>query len=253
MTRRLLIISVAVTALSGTACTVNQVDVPPLTGPSTFATAVTLSANPDSVAMGQSATAPGQQSLIIVSVFDASGQPKPFQRLRLDTLVNGSPSSCGKLSQTTLITGSDGKASAVFTAPGFPPNCPSPIFNSDGSITVRATPVGTDSQGSAFSASSVSIFMALPAFVNPVTGFVVDFSVSPSTGVRNFTFNGSASSSPGHAITTYAWKFSDGTAKTGGSPVVEHDFGSPGTYVVTLTITDDIGQEGSKPVLLQVS
>ena len=251
MTRRLLIISVAVTALSGAACTVNQVDVPPLTGPSTYATAVTLSANPDSVAMGQSATAPGQQSLIIVSVFDASGQPKPFQRLRLDTLVNGILSGCGQLSQTTVITGSDGKASAVFTAPGTPPDCPS--FNSDGSITVRATPVGTDSQGSAFSASSVSIFMALPAFVNPVTGFVVDFSVSPSTGVRNFSFNGSASSSPGHAITTYAWKFSDGTAKTGGSPVVEHDFGSPGTYVVTLTITDDIGQEGSKSILLQVS
>ena len=84
-------------------------------------------------------------------------------------------------------------------------------------------------------------------------GFLVDFSVSPSTGVRNFTFNGSASSSPGHAITTYAWKFSDGTVKTGGSPVVEHDFGSSGTYVVTLTITDDIGQEGSKSILLQVS
>jgi hypothetical protein len=227
------------------------VEVPPLTGPSSYATSLTMSANPDTTAMGQSRTALGQQSLVIATVFDANGQPKPNQTVRFETLVNNQLSDCGRLSKTTTITGSDGQAATVFTAPGTPPNCPN--FNPDGSVTIRATPVGTDFQGTSSSSSSVTIFMALPTFGNLVGGFFVDLTVSPSVGTRNFTFNGSGSFSPGHAITNYTWTFSDGTTKTGPSPVVDHDFGSSGTYVVTLTIRDDIGQEGSKSGLVQVN
>jgi hypothetical protein len=239
------------TALSVAACTLDSAEAPPLTGPSEFATSLSLSANPDSVAMGQSSTAPGQQSLVIVTVFDASGQPKPNQVLKFDTVVNGQLSSCGQLSNTTQITGSDGRASTVFTAPGTPPDCPN--FNPNGSVTVRATPVGTDFQSSGASARNVSIFMALPAVVNPVDGFVVDFTVTSIPGTRNFTFNGSSSNSPGRTITHFAWSASDGWEESGSREIVDHDFGSPGTYVVTLTIFDDIGQSGSRSVLLQVN
>jgi len=238
-------------AVSAAACTVHQTAVPELTGPSEFATSLSLSANPDSIAMGRSVNAPGQQSLIIVTVFDASGQPKPNQTVRFDPLVNGQLSDCGQLSTTTAITGSDGRAATVFTAPGTPPDCPN--FNSDGSVTIRATAVGTDFQSSSASARNVGVFMALPTVVNAVGGFVVDFTAATITGTRNYTFNGSSSNSPGHAITNYTWKASDGWTESGSSPVVDHDFGTPGTYVVTLTVRDDIGQEGSKSNLLQVN
>ena len=251
MTRRLLIVWAVVAAFSVAACTVNQVEVPPLTGPSSYATSLTMSANPDTTAMGLSTTSLGQQSLVIATVFDVNGQPKPNQTVRFETLVNNQLSACGQLSKTTTITGSDGRAATVFTAPGTPPDCPN--FNADGSVTIRATPVGTDFQGTDSSSKSVTIFMALPTFVNSVGGFVVDFTVGTLSGTRNFTFNGSGSNSPGHAITNYTWIFSDGTTKTGSSPVVDHDFGSSGTYVVTLTVRDDIGQEGSKSGLLQVN
>jgi hypothetical protein len=248
------IIWAAAIALSGATlagCTLNNAEAPPLTGPSEFATSLSLSANPDAVAMGQSSTTAGQQSLVIVTVFDASGAPRPNQMVRFDTLVNGQLSSCGQLSNATQVTGSDGRASTVFTAPGTPPDCPN--FNPNGSVTVRATPVGNDFENSGASARSVSIFMALPTVVNAVDGFVVDFTVTSLAGTRNFTFNGSSSHSPGHAIVHYAWRASDGWSESGPREQVDHDFGSPGTYVVTLTITDDIGQSGSKSTLLQVN
>ena len=248
MTMRALILLTIASALAGAACTMDQTRVPELTGPSTFATSLTMSANPDTTALGQSSTQPGQQSLIIASVIDEKGQPKPNQTVRFETRVNGQLSNCGQLSRTTVVTGSDGRASVVFTAPSFPTVCS--IFNTDGSVTVRATIVGTDFQSSSVSARDVGIFMALPTVVNPVGGFVVDFTVSQSAGVRNFSFNGSSSFSSGHTITSYAWTASDGWSESG--RVVDHDFGASGTYVVTLTITDDIGQSGSKSFLLQV-
>jgi hypothetical protein len=96
--------------------------------------------------------------------------------------VNGQLSSCGQLSNATQVTGSDGRASTVFTAPGTPPDCPN--FNPNGSVTVRATPVGNDFQSSGASARNVSIFMALPTVVNAVDGFVVDFTVTSIPGTR---------------------------------------------------------------------
>jgi hypothetical protein len=248
MTMRVLTVLAVAGVLSSGACTLDQATPPALTGPSDYATSLRVSANPDAIALGQSFNSPGQQSLIIVSVFDDKGQPKPNQTLRIETLVNGALSDCGQLSRNTLTTGSDGRASTVFTAPGTPPDCAN--FNSDGSVTVRATPVGTDFQSSFFLASDVRIFMALPTVVTPAAGFVVDFRTARLAGTRLFQFDGSISNSPGHTITHYAWRASDGWSESGGSAVVDHDFGSPGTYVVTLTVTDDIGQQGSRSALV---
>jgi PKD repeat protein len=37
-------------------------------------------------------------------------------------------------------------------------------------------------------------------------------------------------------ITTYAWNFGDGA--TGSGTVADHSYGSTGSYIVTLTVTD---------------
>jgi hypothetical protein len=228
-------------------CTVSQTADQTLTGPSTFATSVSVAAAPEIVTLGQTSAALGQQAQIIVKAFDATGQPKPNQTVRLEIVVNGQPSTCGHLSTAITTTGSDGRALAVFTAPGTPPNCPN--FNSDGTITVRATPIGSGASSAA--ASGVDILMLLPPSSSSSGTFTASFAMSSlSTGVRNYLFDGSSSVSPGHSINSYRWIFSDGYTASGS--VIDHDFGTAGTYLVTLTVGDEIDQSAFRTGLITV-
>jgi PKD repeat protein len=58
------------------------------------------------------------------------------------------------------------------------------------------------------------------------------------------SFDGSASYDSDGTITNYAWNFGDG-AKGSGATVI-HVYVAPGTYVVTLTVTDNGGATGSQ-------
>jgi hypothetical protein len=251
--RLLTLWAIAIAAvLSSAACTMNQTEVPPLTGPSTFATAVTVSANPDVINLGLSTKSAGQSSLIIVKVFDDKGQPKANQALRLDTVVNGILEDCGNLQARNLTTDVNGQASTLFTAPGIPvplPECTTFVIGDE--VTIRATPVGTNAQGSHF--SSTSVRLVSPTFITPIGGLVVNFTISPITAkiFQSVTFSDAGSSSPGHTITSYQWTFGDGTSKSGSS--VTHDFGAAGEYNVTLAITDDIGQFSFKTASITIT
>jgi PKD repeat protein len=55
-------------------------------------------------------------------------------------------------------------------------------------------------------------------------------------------FNASTSTpGTGRTIVRYDWDFGDGALKTGITS--EHDFSPSGVYLVTLTVTDDLGQK----------
>jgi len=72
----------------------------------------------------------------------------------------------------------------------------------------------------------------------PTASFVFSPS-SPGIG-EDIAFNGAESSAVApRVITKYAWQF--GTGSTGSGMVAIKNYGTPGTYVVSLTVTDDAG------------
>jgi hypothetical protein len=65
-------------------------------------------------------------------------------------------------------------------------------------------------------------------------------------------FSGGLSVDPDGEITNYSWDFqSDGEVDREGK-IVSYDFGSPGTYEVQLTVTDDEGNEASTSKKIEV-
>jgi PKD repeat protein len=75
---------------------------------------------------------------------------------------------------------------------------------------------------------------------------VASFTFSPLTPevlqVVNFNASGSTPGT-GRTIVRYDWDFGDGVLKTGVTST--HDFTPSGVYLVTLTVTDDLGQQTS--------
>ena len=68
---------------------------------------------------------------------------------------------------------------------------------------------------------------------------VAAFTYSPEEPLKNrpVTFDASGSTPDGGTIISYTWDFGDGTNATG--VIVDHSYANNGTYLVTLTVTDD--------------
>jgi PKD repeat protein len=67
------------------------------------------------------------------------------------------------------------------------------------------------------------------------------------------TFDGSASFDPDGSIRSFEWDVDgDGTVDATGE-TVEHVYATPGTFDVTLTVTDDDGRTGSRTRTVEVS
>jgi PKD repeat protein len=64
------------------------------------------------------------------------------------------------------------------------------------------------------------------------------------------TFDGSASYDIDGNITSYEWDFGDGT--TGNGVTTSHIYSTPGTYTVTLTVTDNNGAKASDTATVNV-
>ena len=58
-----------------------------------------------------------------------------------------------------------------------------------------------------------------------------------------FSFSNSVTAAVGAAVLAYAWNFGDGTIEPG--PAVSHAFAAPGSYSVSLTVTDERGNTAS--------
>ena len=63
-------------------------------------------------------------------------------------------------------------------------------------------------------------------------------------------FDGVGSTAPNGFVESYEWDFGDGTTATG--DIVEHSYGSTGTYTATLTVTSDSGETATDTVEVSV-
>lgn len=108
-------------------------------------------------------------------------------------------------------------------------------FTTPGSRTVTLTV--TDGAGaSASTATAVTIAdVALPT----VSLAVVP---SPPLALQPATFTATATAAAGHGISSYFWTWGDGNSQTTFEPTVVKTYGTVGTYVPSVKVTDDLGQ-----------
>ena len=119
--------------------------------------------------------------------------------------------------------GDGGKATGV---------SPTYTYAAAGTFTVTLTVTNTD--GTTASATTTAVITA--------PGTLAAIFTSPSTGnvSQILTFDGSTSTAPGTDTLTYTWGFGDGTMGSG--VTVTHAYTAPGSYTVSLTVTDGANQ-----------
>ncbi len=108
-------------------------------------------------------------------------------------------------------------------------------FMSSGTYSVKLT--ATDNDGA--SASVTEQVNVGPTNLQPMAAFTTDTTtIVPGAWIQ---FNAATSSDPDGSIASYVWSFGDGTSGTGVSGW--HRFTTAGTYLVTLTVTDNKGAQ----------
>jgi len=117
-------------------------------------------------------------------------------------------------------------------------------YSSGGTYTVALTV--TDNRG-ATATTTRTVTVGTPN--QPPTASFTFSPANPDPG-ENVTFNAAASSDPDGTITAYSWSFGDGTTGTG-MPITKA-YTSAGVYVVTLTVTDNLGATGTTTRTIQV-
>ena len=220
----LVVVALSVSVWAG--CSVQDPSVPGLTSPSGFGSAVTLSADRDSLPRDGSS-----QSVITVSWRDASNNPVPFRPLTVATNI-------GTVSQSEVETNSDGLATFAFIAPT------AATVGNTALIQVVPLSGGGDAAQPrvlAISLTGVSNRTA-PSFPTP------PFTFTPTAPEKNASVRFDASTTLDEGIVcldacTYSWTFGDGSTGTG--RIVSHTFASAGTYTVALTATDAAGTSAS--------
>jgi PKD repeat protein len=229
---------------------VHQAAEPSLTGPSGLATSLTVTATPDSISQDGASRA-----TVTITAHDATGRTLSGLSVRVDMAVAGVLKDYGTLSARNLVTGSNGQATVVYTAPAAPPQSSAGQM---GLVSIVATPVGTDAQASAGATFTADIRLVPVGVILPPGGApTASFVVSPTPVTQNVatTFDGSASTPGTNAtqISTYAWTFGDGASASGAT--VTHTYGATGTFSATLTVTNDRGfaQSSTQSVLVSAS
>ena len=232
-------------------CSVEEAPAPPLTGPSELSLSLTMAATPDTIAQDGSS-----QALVVVVARDVSGRAVANLPIRFDVMKDGQIVDFGGLSAKTGLTGADGRAQVVYTAPTPPLSSPTPAA-SPSTVSVLATPTGANYANAVARTVEIRLVPAGTVY-NPGTGpeaaFAVDGILDDPIAAKKpnvaVGFDASASSSPA-GLTSYAWDFGDGTIDSGVG--ARHTYSTGGTYAVRLTVTDKNGKTAWKTRFVTVA
>jgi len=120
-------------------------------------------------------------------------------------------------------------------------------FTSGGAYVVSLTAV--DSSGSS-SATQQTVTVSAPSIPTGVT-----VSSSPATPIARqaATFTATATAATNHRIVSYEFTWGDGNSNTQPSAVVQHTYSQSGSYLLTLTVRDDLGQSTTINQVVTVS
>jgi PKD repeat protein len=230
----------AATALAG--CTLEKQDPPDLAGPSEFGTSITVTISPDVLEQNGAS-----QALVTITARDANGQPLRNVTLRAEIIAGGTLQDFGSLSARTVVTGADGRATLVYTAPPSPAMAVDPFTV----IDIGVTPIGSDFGNSVMRFASVRLVPT--GVIIPPDGLQPRFTFTPTAPQdhQRVLFDASTSQAPGNnPIVSYSWNFGDGGSATGRTAT--HEFFTPGTYVVSLTVTDGFGRSATTSQVIAV-
>ena len=99
----------------------------------------------------------------------------------------------------------------------------------------------TDAAGSSATAQQN---VTVTAIARPVVSAVTFMPATPVVG-QSTACSAAFTVAPNHRITGFVWRWGDGTTTTTTDASTTHTFAAEGTYVVTVTATDDVGQSAS--------
>jgi PKD repeat protein len=193
-----------------------------------------MSVTPDVIRQDGSSTA-----TVALDARNAVGLPMSGVAVRLDVLVGSTPVDFGTLYSRTVSTDASGKATTTYQSPGPPPAS----VETDTTVTIRATVIGSNYANTI--PRTAELRLVRPGVILPPNGAPVpSFFISPSTGREDepLLFDASGSRDDGQ-IVSYAWVFGDGDAGSGATTTNTYELA--GTYLVTLTVTDDRGTRAS--------
>jgi chitodextrinase len=214
---------------SSNGCTMKNQEAPPLTGPSELGTAISVTVAPDVLTQDG-----GSQSLVTVSAYDKNGKPLRNLSLRSEINFGGTPVDFGTLSARSIVTGVDGRATLVYTAPAAPAG---PSVDTNTSVIISVTPLGTDYSNQMARMATIRLVPA--GIVVPADGLQPKFAFAPTAPAdhENVFFDASTSAfNSNNPIVNYRWEFGDG--RTGSGVTATHSYDMPGTYLAKLTISD---------------
>ena len=261
------------------ACGLDDVDIPELDGPSTFAQNLTLRATPDLlVADGVS------QSVITAVFFDQNGRPAANREIFFTiadedgrfAAIGHFPTNEGPGFAVSVRTDGNGVARVVYQAP------PRTDATADQTVLIAARPIGEDANEAIYRTVRIELrsaeprlFPPTPDNIPPVCSFVIEIprgscGVPTPTPVPTATPSGSpgptptpsASTAPGNTgacpvrvgasvlvqstafdrdgvIVRYLWSFGNG--RQSDAPDGATAYSQPGTYTITHQVTDDDG------------
>lgn len=224
-----LIAALAVTTYS--ACTVKEVETPPLSGPSSLARTIVMFADRDTLVQDGN-----QEAAIRVTAQVQPGQSENV-RLRAQVFVDGIAQDFGTLSNKNPIT----PTTIFYRAPAAPTTAGGHVPTT---VTIAVTP---DDSGDFRGETTRTIDLRLipPGVILPINpNLVAAFTFTPAAPqvLNTVSFNAATTTNGGAACNTacnYAWDFGDGTGASG--QTATHQFRTVGNFQVRLTVTDNRG------------